>query len=70
METKVLSKGMNFALTPRKIPVKDIIQSSEPALKHLYKTATNQVRIQVLQTLKNAKLPRPNTSKHHVSRQG
>ena len=63
METKVLFKGMNFALTPRKIPVKDIIQSTEPALKHLDKTAANQVRIQVLQTLKNAKLPRPNTSK-------
>ena len=43
-------------------------------------SAANQVRIQVLQTLKNAKLPRPNTSKqenaaiqvhlYHVSRQG
>ena len=54
---------MNFALTPHKISVKDIIQSTEPALKHLDKTAANQVRIQVLQTLKKAKLPRPNTSK-------
>ena len=53
---------MNFALTPRTIPVKDIIQSTEPALKHLDKTAANQVRIQILQTLKNAKLPRSNTS--------
>ena len=47
IETSVLSLWMIFALTPKCIPTEEIIQSVEPALRRLNKTAADDVRLQM-----------------------
>ena len=47
--------------------VEDIIQSTEPALTHLSKTAADDVRIQVHQVLKQARPAKPNLSTQELS---
>eukprot|EP00057_Strongylocentrotus_purpuratus_P028011 XP_011682485.1 PREDICTED: uncharacterized protein LOC105446847 [Strongylocentrotus purpuratus] len=62
-EHKVLSLGLNFALSPKKIPFSEVIQQVEPKLRFLSRTAADQIRFQVTQALSTAKPPQPNISK-------
>ncbi|XP_022102344.1 uncharacterized protein LOC110985555 [Acanthaster planci] len=62
-ETKVLSRGMNFALVPQSSPTEDIIQHTEPILRHLDKSAYDEIRLQVHQALRKHKPAKPNISK-------
>ena len=43
-ETSVLSKGGNFAVTPRKIPTEDIIAQVEAGIRNLPAVATEEIR--------------------------
>ena len=58
---------MNFALTPKSVPTEEIIQSVEPALRRLNKTATDDVRLQMSDVLRKAKPAKPNLSKRELS---
>ena len=59
-ETKVLSLGMNFALVPQSSPVEEIIQRTEPTLRHLDKSTADEVRLQVHQVLRKHEPAKPN----------
>ncbi|XP_022110911.1 uncharacterized protein LOC110990303 [Acanthaster planci] len=54
---------MNFALVPQSSPIEDIIQHTEPILRHLDKSAANEIRLQVHQALRKHKPTKPNISK-------
>ena len=60
-ERSILSKGLNFAITPTAFPVEEIIASTEVVAK--YMTATDELRGEVVRTIKRAKLPKCNISK-------
>ena len=60
-ERSILSKGLNFAITPTAFPVEEIIAGTEVVAK--YMTATDELRGEVVRTIKRAKLPKSNISK-------
>ena len=65
-ETEVLSKGMKFAVAPRKVPVLHFVCGVEQGLKkvaHEYKSSVDLVRSRVTQVLSNAKPPQSNLTK-------
>ena len=65
-ETEVLSKGMKFAVAPRKVPVLDFVCGVEQGLKEVadkYKSSVDLVRSRVTQVLSNAKPPQSNLTK-------
>ena len=63
-QTQVLKKGLNFCVTPERIPVKEIIASTESACQQIKnKTVVNSLRTEVTKALKNAKPPKSNLSK-------
>jgi hypothetical protein len=62
-ELKVLAKGMNFAVSPKKIPVVEIVTATEMACKRLEEGQASELRAKVSTVLKNSKLPPPNISK-------
>ena len=56
----LLRKGLNFAVTPKKVPVDDIITSTEDACRTLPAEQANHLRNDVVKTLKRAKTPKQN----------
>ncbi len=65
-EKDVLAKGLNFAVTPDRIPHVELITATESAIKHnnLNTTDAEQLRNKVTSCLVNAKVPNPNLNKH------
>ncbi len=61
-EKKVLAKGLNFSLTPAKIPIPEIIVSVENGLRKVKSGKSQAARINVIGALKKAKLPVSNIS--------
>ena len=62
-QIQVLKKGLNFCVTPDRIPVKEIIASTETACQQIKsKTVVNSLRTEVTKVLKNAKPPKSNIS--------
>ena len=63
-ETKVLSRGLKFSVTPSHIPTKEIITSTEEACDSIkdYKVAYS-LRGEVVRLVKAANPPKPNISK-------
>ena len=59
-EEDVLKLGLNFAVTPTKLPVNEIVASTELACQSLNHNTASRLRCDVTQVLKNAKLPKPN----------
>ncbi|CAH1993052.1 unnamed protein product [Acanthoscelides obtectus] len=57
-EKSVLSKGGNFAITPRHIPVEDIISSTEAAIRHLPDEAAEEIRMATANILRRANPPK------------
>jgi hypothetical protein len=55
---KLLQKGLNFAITPRAVPTKEILASVEQGVRNLTEEDQNEVRQKVTSTLKQAKAPR------------
>ncbi|XP_046405042.1 uncharacterized protein LOC124170364 [Ischnura elegans] len=58
--TSVLAKGLNFAFSPRHIPVEDIITGVEVALRKLPHQDAEEIRQDVANVLTKSKPPRPN----------
>ena len=46
-ETDLLAKGLNFSITSKTLPNKDIIATMEYAVKHLGKEETDKIRAKV-----------------------
>ena len=62
-EHSVLEKGLNFAVTPRDFPLKDVLVSTEIACKHLSAPKAQSLRAEVTKCIKKAKRPASNISK-------
>lgn len=59
----LLSKGLNFAIPPKRIPVEEIICAVELAVKDMPHTRAEEIRQDVAVTLRKSKLPRYNLSR-------
>ena len=55
IETDLLAKGLNFSITSRTMPTKDIMASTEDAVKDLEKEEADNIRAKVSLTLQNSK---------------
>ncbi len=62
-ETKVLAKGLNFALTPEKVPIDDYVVATEQACGFLPERERDELRSKVCGITGNVKVPKPNISK-------
>ena len=58
-ENSVLAKGLNFAVTPTKVPVKDIIVATEVVSKKLDNTSATHLKADIA----GAKIPKSNLIK-------
>ena len=63
IETSLLAKGLNFSITSKAWPNKDIIATIEDAVKDLEKEEADTIRAKVSLTLQNSKPPKDNLSK-------
>ncbi|CAF94542.1 unnamed protein product [Tetraodon nigroviridis] len=61
-EKDLLSRGLNFAVTPEELPVVDLITATETAIRNnkLPETEAEQIRLKVSAALANAKPPASN----------
>ena len=63
IETDLLAKGLNFSITSKTLPHKDIIATVEDVVKNLEKEENDTIRAKVSFTLQNSKPPKDNLSK-------
>ena len=63
IETDLFTKGLNFSITSKTLPNKDIIATIEDAVKDLEKEEADTIRAKVSLTLLNSKPPKDNLSK-------
>ncbi|MCY6525048.1 hypothetical protein, partial [Actinobacillus pleuropneumoniae] len=59
----ILKKGLNFAITPNKIPVEEVISNIEVAIKNLDIEKSEEIRQDIVKILRTAKPPTSNISK-------
>ena len=64
VEEDVLALGLNFAVAPRVLPKEEIVQRLEPKLSHLKNDVASNIRVQITEVLRRAKLPRSNLTKN------
>ena len=64
IETDLLAKGLNFSITSKTLPYKDIIATVEDAVKGLEKEEADTIRTKVSLTLQNSKSSKDNLSKN------
>lgn len=57
-EISLLRNGLNFAVTPRQIPIRDILALVESAIHHLLYERQDIIRREVYSALRQAKPPR------------
>ncbi len=62
-EITLLQKGGGFAISPKNVPTEDYIVATEQACKQIHKGAAAAMRAEVVEHLKNAKLPKSNITK-------
>ena len=62
-ETRVLARGLNFAISPEKVPVEDFIVAAETACQKLPSDERPALRAEIAGVLRSAKPPKPNISK-------
>ncbi|XP_078682439.1 uncharacterized protein LOC144916914 [Branchiostoma floridae x Branchiostoma belcheri] len=62
-EMRVLGKGLNFAIAPGAIPVKEIVTATEVACQKLDQEDAALLRNEVVGILQNSKPPKPNLSR-------
>ena len=62
LKTDTLAKGLNFSITSKILPNKDII-ATEEAVKDIEKEEADTIRAKVSLTLQNSKPPKDNLSK-------
>ncbi|XP_022109743.1 uncharacterized protein LOC110989562 [Acanthaster planci] len=63
VETSLLGKGLNFAVTPDHVPAMEIVSSVETTLKRLDSETADLVRREVNATLRRARPPRSNINR-------
>ena len=63
LETDLLAKGLNFSITSKILSNKDIIATTEEAVKDIEKEEADTIRAKVSLTLQNSKPPKDNLSK-------
>ena len=62
-QRKVFEKGLNFAITPKRIPVLDTVAFVEKGFKNVQnQSAVELAKRKIIQILSNSKLPLPNLS--------
>ena len=64
IETNFLAKGLNFSITSKTFPNKDIIATIEDAVKDHEKEDAEMIRAKISHTLQNSKPPNDNLSKN------
>ena len=64
IETDLLAKGLNFSITSKTLPNKDIIATVQDAVKDLGKDEADAIRAKVSLTLQSSKPPKDNLSKN------
>ena len=65
IEEELLALGLNFAvIVPRVLPKEEIVQLLEPKLFHLKNDTACNIRVQITEVLRRAKLPSSNLSKN------
>ncbi|XP_072050219.1 uncharacterized protein [Amphiura filiformis] len=62
-QTSVLTKGLNYAISPSKIPAEEFVLATELACKHLPLADGIQLRAKIANTLKSSKVPEQNVTK-------
>ncbi|KXJ07425.1 hypothetical protein AC249_AIPGENE23490 [Exaiptasia diaphana] len=65
-EISLLSKGLNFAVAPSKVPIDQFIAETESSISNLSSEDKSEVRNKVCSILSNAKPPKPNISKKEL----
>ena len=63
IETDLLAKGLNFSITSKTLPYKEIISTAEDAVKGLEKEEADTIRAKVSLPLQNSKPSKDNLSK-------
>ena len=64
VEEDILALGLNFAVVPRVLPKEEIVQRLGPKLFHLKNDVASNIRVQITEVLRRAKLPRSNLTKN------
>jgi len=59
----LLKKGLNFAVTPKSIPIEDILAVVEKAVKSLPEETAEEARQETVRILKNSSRPRQNLTR-------
>ena len=67
LETDVLSKGLNFALIPWKIPIPEIVSVIETALRSISHESAQRIRLLLVGLLSKAKPPPYDMSREEMS---
>jgi hypothetical protein len=62
-ETSALAKGLNYSITPKHLPVEDIIVATEQACSKLPTDEADQLRSKTINIISSAKMPTPNVTK-------
>ena len=65
--TNLLRRGLNFAITPQKIPVEDIVTSTELACRNLDLETAASLRSEVARSVKRRRNLKPNVSKEEIT---
>ena len=63
IKTNLLAKDLNFSITSKTLPNKDIIATVEDAVRDLEKEEADTIRAKVSLTLQNSKSPKDNLPK-------
>ena len=63
IKTDLLAKGLNFSVTSKTLPNKDIIATIEDAVKDLENEEADMICAKISLTLQNSKLPKDSLSK-------
>ncbi|XP_014679428.1 PREDICTED: uncharacterized protein LOC106819296, partial [Priapulus caudatus] len=66
-EQSVLAKGLNYAITPNKIPTEEFIVATEQACHSMPTAEAEDLRMKIAHTMGMAKLPKPNITKEEKS---
>lgn len=59
----ILKKGFNYAITPREVPIKEIITNVEVAIQHLKEEEAETVRQEVCHVLRHSRPPKQNITR-------
>ena len=63
IETDILAKELNFAITSKTLPNRDIIATTEYTVQHLAKEEAETIRTKINLKLQNSKHPKDNLSR-------